>query len=136
MEAISATVPTHQWHYSAAATRGQLHYETNDFIYLAQQQQLATLASFSVSQMIPTFDAISRFLGRGVKHFDFLCCVHVTAYTQYTPHYYYTAHSSMCGVTAATAPRSTTQRATAARTEATTNLRMCKQMTCQKNVGK
>ena len=75
LEAISATVPTHRWHSATTvllcvlllAARGQLHYETNDFIYLASQ---------SVSQMIPTFDAISHFLGREVKHFDFLCCLH------------------------------------------------------------
>ena len=42
----------------------------------------------SVSQMIPTFDAISHFLGRGVKHFDFLCCVHATTHT-------YIVHTSL-----------------------------------------
>ena len=57
------------------AARGQLHYETNDFIYLASQ---------SVSQMIPTFDAISHFLGREVKHFDFLCCLHASKPTLFS----------------------------------------------------
>ena len=123
---IGGTLQLQYYSVLLLAARGQLHYETNDFIYLAIQ---------SVSQMIPTFDAISHFLGREVKHFDFLCCLHASKPTLFSN--VRDPHSPL--------PQYTTYRAFAGGSTGclgrlsgggTANLRMCKQMTCQKNVGK